>query len=299
MHWRNLFLLTPLSLLLVLSVAACASKKTAHKEVYGPAYDAPEHTGSGTAALPSAKEDVPNAPGDEPASRPSEKERPRVALVVGGNGVASFGLVGLLKRFHEEGIRVEFVVASGWPATLATGFGCTRTVHDLEWLAMRLEESDFSAKAWFGRRKAKFSRALENACASKGLGELRLPLYLSVREEDAAHAEIFDRGDWREGLAHALRDPLASPLDVEEGLRRDARLVVGIGFFHEPLSKEERSEIQQQLKRAHIALWLPFKKSPLDFSARRLAIQTGYREGAKLAKKIRGHYAQPANRNSP
>jgi hypothetical protein len=66
-------------------------------------------------------------------------KKPGITLVLGGAGVASFATVGLLKRLKNEGIKIEMIVASGWPAVFALGNGFMKSVHDLEWFAMRLQ----------------------------------------------------------------------------------------------------------------------------------------------------------------
>ena len=63
--------------------------------------------------------------------------------------LASFATVGLLKRFHQEGVKIDFIVATGWPALFALGEGFLKSVHDLEWFAMRLKANEFFGTGLF------------------------------------------------------------------------------------------------------------------------------------------------------
>ena len=90
----------------------------------------------------------------EPAKPHIEKRK--ITLVLGGAGVASFATVGLLKRFYEEGIEVESIITTGWPTLFALANGFLKSVHDLEWFAMRLQEKDFYKASIFDPSKGDY-----------------------------------------------------------------------------------------------------------------------------------------------
>src|SRR5687768_9980890 len=109
----------------------------------------------------------------------------RIGLVLGGAGVASFATVGILKRLQQEGINVDFIVSTGWPALFSLGYGFLKSVHDLEWFAMRLNEKDFYAAGLFEVTREyashdKLSTLIENAFPQKDLSDSKLPVLISA-----------------------------------------------------------------------------------------------------------------------
>lgn len=258
----------------------------------------------------------------------------RIALVVGGTGVASFATVGLLKKLHEEGIEVELVVATGWPAVFALANGYLKSIHDLEWFATRLEKKDFERMG-----SVDFRKDIDPQEALKGIvlksfrqtliGESRTPLVISATNTDLGEADVFGSGEWKEPLLKTISVPGVfrdfpldkgsdwmadiSGLDVREALRRGATHVVALNLYEDFLSwlvqkeggnddvlrrqyaAQIRKSNQDAMKQAEFAINLVLHRAPLDFGAKRAAILAGYREGAKLIRRLREPAGSPAN----
>lgn len=294
---------------LIFALGACASKPAA-----------PE---------PGEKHPVPTQPG-KPADVPSAEaprrpivEKPHIALVLGGAGVASFATVGLLKKLNEEGIVVDFIVATGWPAVFALGYGFLRSVHDVEWFAMRLQEKDFEKAGFFESlkdvRADKVPELFQSSFKQKDLSEAKVPIIVSAANTDLGDPESYDRGDWREPLLRTLAIPglyrpfpktPAGPwlqslrgMDVEEAIRRNADTVVAVQMYADYFNGASRdgaadkafrdayvNQLRQSLKKdaklAQINGEIVLSKAPGDFAAKRSAILAGMKEGLRIAKAL-------------
>jgi hypothetical protein len=306
---RNFFLCLSATLL----VSACASKQ---KVAYGPGLPEPQTPSVITEAdSANSSQDLNlQVPGKAPV------ERPRVTLVVGGSGVASFGTVGLLKRFSEEGIRVDAMIATGWPSLFALGFGFLKTVHDLEWFALRLDAKDFQTASLL-RGRNEISDHVSGKLKAATFEESRVPIVISTRNPETGELDVFDRGDWKEPLLITLAasdigeaEKASKPLgiDVKEAFRRESKIVVAVQMYDDVLFSSKAAKgtprgdfykaLKEQLvedsQQAQVAGRVTLGKSPEDFTQKRAAILAGYREGARLAKKIRGLLGN-ANRSTP
>jgi predicted acylesterase/phospholipase RssA len=251
-----------------------------------------------------------------------KSNEPHVALVVGGAGVASFATVGVLKRFEEEGIAVDFIVTSGWPTLFSLGYGFFRSVHDLEWFAMRLGEKDFNSGGIFELSRDytspdRISSLIDSSFPQKDLTDTRVPVIISATNTELG-AEVLEKGDWKVPLLKTMSVPgLFRPyptldanrsrtglnsLDVEEALRRGARTVVAIEMYDDYLRKNRkdgdagfrqwyltglRKSLKKELPQALLVGKIQLDKAPSDFAAKRLAIFAGYKEAARLAKQLR------------
>lgn len=269
---------------------------------------------------------LPDYPKGEATDPPPETTQPpprptpgtvRVALVLGGAGVASFATVGLLKEFRKRGIEVELIVSSGWPSIFALGYGLLKSHHDLEWFAMLLGQKDFERMAAFDASKKdasdeKLTRVLEDVFKQKHIEEARIPIVVSVTDPISGNTEIYDRGEWKTPLLRTLAIPALLPtspiatengwegVDVNEALRRQARFVVAVEMYEDyfeflKIQSSVPPKWQRQIREAHgkqlelaqLGARIHLRRPPTDFSAKRIAILAGAQEGRRLAKKIR------------
>jgi NTE family protein len=229
--------------------AGCASKPVNETPLVGPPAPKPVES----VPLPT---DVPVTPKEDAPTRPLEKRK--ITLVLGGAGVASFATVGLLKRLIEEHIEVESIVATGWPALFAVGYGFTRSIHDLEWFAMRVQEKDlFRSTFWDLRRQEanqeQLQQFLAKAFGQRDLEESTVPVVIAVTNVETAQPVAYDRGEWREPVLKTMavpgifrpypqegdREYIASlrGLDVDEALRRGAEVVVAVEMYDDYLQE--------------------------------------------------------------
>lgn len=226
---------------LVFFLSACASKGT---RTEGPS--AP--TAGTQAPAPTIEPQLPSAP----EAQPSPVEKKRIALVLGGAGVASFATVGILKRFQQEGINVDFIVSTGWPALFSLGYGFMKSVHDLEWFAMRLQEKDFYAAGFFdvSREYAshdKLSSLVSNAFQQKDLSDSKIPVIISATNTEPGDPEVYEKGDWKSPLLKTMSVPgIYRPypqgtdtkwvsslqgIDVNEAVKREPDLVIAVSMY--------------------------------------------------------------------
>lgn len=272
---------------------------------------------------------IPPVPGSSPVelAKPSTGDTFHIGLVLGGAGVSSFATVGLLKRFHEEGIVVDYIVTTGWPTLFSLAFSYMKSVHDMEWFAMRLNEKDFYKAGIFNPESGyasheKLSSLIENAFQQRGLEEGKVPVIVSATNTEPGDPEISDRGDWRLPLLKTMSVPgIYRPypsgnatewitslqgIDVEEGVKRGAKTVVAVEMYEDYFhflrnGKKDSSDqvfrklylnqlkktIAKELTAATVTGKIVLTSSPTDFSQKRAAIFAGYKEGARLARQIR------------
>lgn len=278
--------------------------------------------------------DETGTPGDAPDEKGFGGRGKRVALVLGGTGVASFATVGLLKKLFEEGIQVDLIVATGWPALFSLADGFSKSVHDLEWFATRLEERDFQrmGEADF-RRDIDPSEILPSIVLKSFpqtlLNQSRIPVVIAATNTDMGEPDVYGSGDWKEPLLRTVSVPgiyrRFSPdagttwidgvqgLEVREALRRGATKVIAVSMYDDftrwlPTTGKKEEELarrlyanqikksnQESVKLAHLYTSIVLKKDPTDFSAKRSAILAGYREGGRIIKNLRETANSTAN----
>lgn len=313
-------------LVLCCLISSCASKPTV-APVYGPSppqVEAPPSDASASAS-PFPQSEPPAV--THPELEEIEKvERPRVGLVVGGAGVASFALIGILKRLKQENISISYIVATGWPALFAVGYSLLPSVHDLEWFAMRLNQRDFGDRDWWrGRSESRsLSSLIRKTFPNKLLQDGSVPVVIFAHA-DLETPETIHYGPWEGALIKTLKIPElyypfpkiadkgAQPLiglGVEEGRRLSTVTTVAINLWEDYLvslkmpresngeqvlefRRELEESIHSQLANADITVQIKLDRKPSDLSAKRLAILRGYREGVRLVRQIRKNFAQP------
>lgn len=222
-----------LRLVLALSLlwlSGCAGRK--EKEVVGPQ------------PLPPDKEQA-EAPVPEPIKK-------RIALALGGAGVASFATVGFLKKLKEEGIEIDYIVTTGWPSLFALGHGYFKSIHDLEWFAMRLQEKDFFSSNLFDFNKGyashdRLKATVEKAFKQTSLGQTSVPIVISATNLRKEEPDVYSSGGWLDPLLKAMSVPgiyrpfpenassasvqSTKGIDVEEAVRRKADVVVAVSMY--------------------------------------------------------------------
>jgi hypothetical protein len=186
------------------------------------------------------------------------KEKRKISLVLGGAGVSSFATVGLLKRLHEEGIEIETIVTSGWPTLFVLAAGFLKSIHDVEWFAMRLQEKDFSSVSssdpsvdYSGRER--ISSLIESNFKEKEINETKFALIIAPGNTHSDGNDTFDHGDWKTPLLKTMAVPgLFRPyptrtqdqdwiqsiqgMNVEEAKRRSGRIIVAVEMYDDYFS---------------------------------------------------------------
>jgi hypothetical protein len=253
-----------------------------------------------------------------------ESKRPGITLVLGGAGVASFATVGILKRLKKEGVKVDLIVASGWPALFSLGYGFLKSVHDLEWFAMRLQDADFSKACKLGDSddQGEVSKLIESFFKKADLRETRIPLVIVSDNTEREQEGAFDSGDWRKPLVKTMAMPgLYRPfpkesssaktafdlqaLAITEAKKRSHSLIFAVEMYSDYLeffkvAKEDvkkptirsiylaslRKSIREEQKQASGAFSVELHSSPLDYSKKRAAILAGSTVAGSIIKKL-------------
>lgn len=225
-----------LVLFTLLILSGCAGRKT--KEAMGPQ------------PLPPEKEEQAGGTLTEPMKK-------RIGLAIGGAGIASFATVGFLKKLKEEGIEVAYIVTTGWPSLFALGYGFFKSIHDLEWFAMRLQEKDFFASGLFDFNKGyashdRLQATVEKAFKQTNLGQTSVPVIISATNLQREEPDLYTSGAWLDPLLKAMSVPgifrpfpedaasasvqSTKGIDVDEAVRRKADIVVAISMYDDYIS---------------------------------------------------------------
>lgn len=311
--------------LVVLALSLLAISSCSMFRPHGPKTEptSPTQTATQTSEAPATESIIP--PKVEPPKPGSERRK--ITLVLGGAGVSTFATVGLLKRFHEEGIEIDSIVTTGWPTLFALAGGFLKSIHDVEWFAMRLNEKDFRKISSLdpGRvsgDQEKLSNLIENTFKQTELNDSKFPIVISSANTEGDESDVYDRGDWRIPLLKTMSVPgIFRPypqgverswlqslrgVDVTVAKYRGAQIIVAVemykdyfdflyneqkdssdGFFRQTYLTTLKNSISRELNEATVTGHIHLQTSPTNFSQKRKAILQGYREGARLAKAIR------------
>ncbi len=276
---------------------------------------------------------APGQPEGTPAPGvPAPSGTQHVTLVLGGAGVASFATVGLLKKFYEEGVEVDLIVSTGWPTLFALANGFLKSIHDLEWFATRLERKDFDKMGSVDFHKdidpsEGLPPIVLNSFPQTLLNQTRVPVVIAATNTDLGEPDVFGSGEWKEPLLKTVSVPGlyrkfsaergtawidgVVALDVREAVRRGATSIIAVSMYEDYANsitqkKDEelirrvyaaqlRKTTNEAMKQATLSGRIELKREPTDFAAKRAAIAAGYREGARLIKKLREPASSPAN----
>lgn len=317
------FLQTARVFLLILSLASCAIKRPAQD--FKKFQDLEAQNATPVEERSDAQMEFPVTPGltASPQENPSTK-RPGITLVLGGAGVASYATVGLLKRLKTEGVKIDLIVASGWPAVFATGYGLLKSVHDLEWFAMRLEAADFkkACSVKGSEEVGEISKLMESFFKKSELQEARIPIVIVPGNTEREWSGAFDSGDWSTPLLRTLalpglyrsfpEDPDAkiksysiTAVPTSEAKKRGASPIFAVEMYADYLEhfkalKNEgkkptirgvylaslRKAIREDLAAADRSFHITLKQAPLDYTQKRAAILAGSQLGGQIIQKL-------------
>lgn len=245
------------------------------------------------------------------ALKQADRKRPGITLVVGGAGVASFATVGLLKRLQKERIPVDGIIASGWPALFALGFGYLKSVHDLEWFSMRLKSVDFKKSGIKSPKdNSEVSSLIENFFKNKNLEDSKIPLLIVAANSEEEKLGVYDSGSWKTALLKTVSFPglyreigngASMPssyqlevLGAEEARRRQASMVVAVEMYSDALdfipqdafSGSVKKSLKDEFSKADLHYSVKLNRNPLDFSQKRSAILRGQKVAQEIIKEM-------------
>ncbi len=274
----------------------------------------------------------PPAPGEVTKQEEPQDDRPspKVVLVLGGVGIASFATIGILKAFKEEGIQIDSMVATGWPAVFALGYGYLKSIHDLEWFSLRLENKDFYSESFLGKKGFSphdaISKKLKQAFTQTSLSQASTPIAITASNLEEKKPDVYTSGGWVSPLMKAISAPgIYQPfpnkssrqwilsmdgIDTAVAQERGANLIVAVDMYDDYLNSLDkprdsseavfrslfltqfRQRLETQMAIAQLPTKISLRKGPLDFSGKRQAVQAGYEIGKRLADEIRSKYSE-------
>lgn len=310
-------------LFILLSVSACAIKRpqTDFKsfEEMEKADSSPVESSSDSTM------EFPVTPGGKATTgEASFAKKAGITLVLGGAGISSFATVGLLKRLKTEGVKVDLIVASGWPALFALAYGFFKSVHDLEWFAMRLQSEDFEKACKINKRSeiGQVSKLIQSFLKKKDLNESQIPLVLVAGNSENEKQGVFDSGEWESPLLKTISLPglyrrfpeqdssFPNVFDLEsfgvsEAKKRGASRIFVVNMYPDYLNffkdKKESSQkqtiqnvflaslrksIRTELAEADGVLQVELKANPLDFTRKRAALFAGSTQALQIIRKL-------------
>jgi len=310
-------------LFLIFGLSACAIKRSAPD--FKTFQDLENVDSTPVQADSDTRMEFPITPGATAShSESSFAKKPGITLVLGGAGVASFATVGLLKRLKMEGVKIDLIVASGWPALFALGYGFFKSVHDLEWFAMRLQSEDFekACKLKKGEEEGTLSKLIESFLKKKDLRDSQVPIVIVAGNTEKEKQGVFDSGDWTSPLRKTLALPglyrnfpeqdssFPSAFDlqsigVSEAKKRGAYPIFAVQMYTDYLSFSKgakdspkkptirnvflaslRKNIREELSQSDGAFQVELKASPLDFSQKRAAILAGSVQAVQILQRL-------------
>jgi len=310
-------------LLLLLALSGCAIKRPG---VDFKQFEELENQNSSPVPNPTESQlEFPISPGASAGQEEKvESKRPGITLVLGGAGVSSFATVGLLKRLKKEGVKVDMVVTSGWPTLFALGYGFLKSIHDLEWLAMRLQEADFSKACKLKKEDdvGEVSKLIESFFKKSDLRESRIPVVIVADNTEKESLGSFDSGDWKAPFVKTMAMPgLYRPfpkhestaktvfevqaLAIAEAKKRSQSPVIAVQMYSDYLeffkSAQDdfkkptirsvylaslRKQLKDEQSQADGAFSIELRSNPLDYSQKRAAIVAGSAVAEKIIKKL-------------
>ena len=140
------------------------------------------------------------------------KDRPRVALVLGGGAARGFAHIGVIRVLEQEKIPIDFIVGTSVGSLIGALYASHQNSFELEWTAFLLEKDDlfdfsiFSSKT--GPVKGDKLEAFVKEHISKDRIELLpIPYYAVATDLNTGEAVVFDKGS----VATAVRASSSIP----------------------------------------------------------------------------------------
>jgi hypothetical protein len=283
---------------------------------------------SGCSTLKSISPFSSNDTPTDSAESKKNKTTPSITLVIGGAGMASFAAVGFLKKLEQEKVRIDSIITTGSPSVFALAFAFTKSAHDLEWFAMRLQEKDFRNLALLERDSVDEGRVptlVSQTIGMTNLNQSKVPVIIADINTDHLDPTLVSTGSWKLPLLKTSSIPglyrefpfeqearwisTAQALDTAEAGRRGAKVTVVLNCYEDFIKggfakkgtspqldqvyfrKLEKS-LQTLLPSAQVTSSIILGSSPTDFSTKRKAILAGYREATQVIQTLKSKFSE-------
>ncbi|MEQ2129641.1 patatin family protein [Caldanaerobacter subterraneus KAk] len=154
--------------------------------------------------------------------------RPRVGLILGGGAARGYAHLGILKRFEEENIPIDFIIGISMGAIIgaiyASGHNVDKLISDAKKINMLkfISLLDFKASRTGLVKGEKIEKYLRGY-VKESFEELNIPLYIVATDIQTGKGVVFKEGD----LIKAIRASISIPVFFEPVEYNGTKLVDG------------------------------------------------------------------------
>jgi len=154
--------------------------------------------------------------------------RPKVGLILGGGAARGYAHLGILKRFEEENIPIDFIIGISMGAIIgaiyASGHNVDKLISDAKKINMLkfISLLDFKASRTGLVKGEKIEKYLRGYVKER-FEELNVPLYIVATDIQTGKGVVFSEGD----LIKAIRASISIPVFFEPVEYNGTKLVDG------------------------------------------------------------------------
>jgi len=154
--------------------------------------------------------------------------RPKVGLILGGGAARGYAHLGILKRFEEENIPIDFIIGISMGAIIgaiyASGHNVDKLISDAKKINMLkfISLLDFKASRTGLVKGEKIEKYLRGY-VKESFEELNIPLYIVATDIQTGKGVVFKEGD----LIKAIRASISIPVFFEPVEYNGTKLVDG------------------------------------------------------------------------
>ena len=140
------------------------------------------------------------------------RERPRIALVLGGGAARGFAHIGAIRVLEQEKIPIDLVVGTSVGSLIGALYAHHGDSFELEWTAYKLEHDDIFDYTVFNSKMGpvtgeRLERFVREKIPVKNIDELKLPFAAVATDLNNGDRVVLDRGS----LARSVRASCAIP----------------------------------------------------------------------------------------
>ena len=157
------------------------------------------------------------------------RERPRIALVLGGGAARGFAHIGVIRVLEQEKIPIDMVIGTSVGSLIGALYANYRDSFEIEWIAYKLEHDDIFDYTVFNAKMGpvtgeRLERFVRDKIPVRRIEELKLP-YAAVAT-DLYHGTrvVLDQGD----LARSVRASCSIP-GIFQPVKLHGRMLVDGG----------------------------------------------------------------------
>jgi NTE family protein len=159
------------------------------------------------------------------------KNRPKVALVLGGGAARGFAHIGVIRVLEQEKIPIDFIVGTSAGSLIGALYASHQNSFELEWTAFSLEKDDIFDFSLFSSKTGpvkgdKLEAFVKKHIPSDRIEEFSIPYYAVATDLKNGKAVIFDKGS----VVKAVRASSSIP-GVFTPLEHEGRTLVDGGLL--------------------------------------------------------------------